>query len=45
MEKIKNSKDSEEIFNLIDSVQLEIGKKIIADDVLENAFLFDERWM
>lgn len=34
MEKIKNSKDSEEIFNLIDSVQLEIGKKIIADDVL-----------
>lgn len=34
MEKIKNSKGSEEIFNLIDSVQLEIGKKIIADDVL-----------
>lgn len=34
MEKIKNSKNSEEIFDLIDSAKLEIGKKIIADDVL-----------
>ena len=34
MEKIKNSKNPEEIFELIDSAKLEIGKKIIADDVL-----------
>lgn len=34
MEKIKNSKNAEEIFKLIESANLEIGKKIIADDVL-----------